>query len=131
MNVRYEKEELNKTSTNHVFITEYWKLSIGDAKSKELKKKLEEMVDKRTDWETHLFEAMIELLSVVKVKNRQASILLWKFDDNFSSIVNAWKKKVELRETSKQTTIEEATKTAVKVKPFGRTEVKPLRKKRR
>lgn len=129
MNINYEKEE-STPKTSHLFQSEFWKVVLKDDESKVLKRKLEKLVDTRKDHNKMMYETFIAKMTYTPIKDKPFKFDELKFDETLKAMVTKWKTVVELREESKQQTIAEATKTALKVKPFGRTEIKPLKKRR-
>lgn len=124
MEVKFSEEKTEKT--NLVFETKHWQVSLKAEDSKKLKKKLERLVDKRSDWTNPLYNYFLEKVGYVSFKDKKVTLEDLKYEESLLAIIDRWKSQVSLRETSTQKTIEEATKESG---GFTKKAVKLLKKK--
>jgi len=92
----------------HRFCTEHWEVSIPETMSKDLKEKLEKLVDNRKDWATPLYEWMISRMTYVKIKDQGLDVGGLCFEETMLAIVQKWKETVGFREESKQKALDES-----------------------
>lgn len=107
VDVTYHKDT-KEPMTVHRFDTQYWEVKIPEEASKELKKKLEKLVDKREDWPRALYEFVIKKMTFVIDKETDLDLKKLQFEETVIAVSNSWKELVKLREVSKQKDLKEA-----------------------
>ena len=122
VDVKYH-EDIREAVTIQRFDTTHWEVKITEEASKDLKKKLEKMVDKREDWPRALYEFVIRKMAFVIDKEGDLDLSKIDFEDTVIGVCDEWKKRVGMRTMSKQKSIKEAVKD-------NRGKVSPGKKKK-